>query len=169
MSTRGITGKRRRPKIHPRSAGPGFLSFRFLANNSPRSSFQRHGLPPSFDELSRGTLYPGLLPRPANQRDAPTNPNARPANFIMYILSTTGHLCPKKMVESAGHSSGWRMWARVIATNNCDLSELYGDGYICFITVFKFSYGNCSKYQVIQRWIIEHVDSINFINLYFLI
>ncbi|KYN04835.1 hypothetical protein ALC62_04219, partial [Cyphomyrmex costatus] len=27
---------------------------------------------PSFGELSRGTLYPGLLPRPANQRDAPS-------------------------------------------------------------------------------------------------
>lgn len=45
MSTRGITEKRRRPKICPHPASQ-LLSFRFLANHSPRSSFQRYGLHP---------------------------------------------------------------------------------------------------------------------------
>ncbi|KYM77282.1 hypothetical protein ALC53_12263, partial [Atta colombica] len=41
---------------------------------------------PSFGELSRGTLYPGLLPRPANQRDAPS----RAFTFSEYFaLKTT--------------------------------------------------------------------------------
>lgn len=149
MSTRGITGKRRRPKIHPRSASLGFLSFRFLANNSPRSSFQRHGLPPSFDELSRGTLYPGLLPRPANQRDASTRLERSSGQFHYVHPADDRTPMSEKMVESAGHSSDRRMRARVIATNNCDLSELYGDGYIFYYSFYRFLYGrDCSKYQV---------------------
>ena len=77
MSTRGITEKQRRPKICPHSASQ-LLSFRFLANHSPRSSFQRYGLHPRsasylgvpfipvfcLVQRIKGTPLPGTLVRP---------------------------------------------------------------------------------------------------------
>lgn len=170
MSARGITGKRRRPKIHPRSAGPRFLSFRFLANNSPPSSFQQHGLPPSFGELSRGTLYPGLLPRPANQRDAPTRRLGRSSGQFHYVHPADDRT---PMYEKNGwirrvleRPKNARVIQRV-STDNCELPRFVVMIIYLFYTSSRFrmtDYRDCSKYQSVG--LLSTTGSINFINFF---
>lgn len=147
-----------------------FSLFDFSLTTHPALLFSRTDFHP------RSTSYLGIPFIPAFclvQRIKGTplpDSNARPANFIMYILPTTGHLCPKKMLESAGHSSDRRMRARMIATNNCDLS--CGDAYIFYHSFQVFLYGRLSRLPEISSsstLIYEYVSSTNFINLLFLI
>lgn len=75
MSTRGITVETaRRPKIHPHPTGwrGALVSFRFLANNSPRSSFQR-GTDFTLVRrvISEYTLYPRPFASPGESKGHP--------------------------------------------------------------------------------------------------
>lgn len=138
MSTRRITGRRADRKFaHARptdfslfdsslTTHPTLLpSFRFIRSllfsgtdfTLVRPVISGYSLSRPFASPveSKGDPFPGLV--------------SRPANFIMYILPTTGHLClQKKMVGSAGYSSGRRMRAKMIAADNCAPFILCGGG-----------------------------------------
>lgn len=114
MSARGITGKRRRPKIHPRSAGPGFSLFDSSLTTHPLLLFSSTDFHPRSASYLEVPFIPAFCLVQRIKGTPLPDSDARPANFIMYILPTTGHLCPKKIVESGGHSNGQRMreWSR---------------------------------------------------------
>lgn len=54
---------------------------------------------------------------------------------ISLCTSCRRHLCPKKMVRSAGHSSGGRMRVKVIAADNCAFPASNGGSYMYFISL----------------------------------
>lgn len=99
----------------------------FCTNNSPHAFFfSAARTSPSFGELSRGTLYIPAFCLARRIKGTPLPDSVgRPANFIMYVLPTTGHLCWKKMVKSAGYSSDQRMRAKMIGADNCTFAALW--------------------------------------------
>lgn len=101
MSTRGITGKAASTENSPSLGWPGFSLFDSSLTTHPALLFSEYGLHP------RSASYLGVPFIPAfclvqRIKGTPLPGSVAPANFIMYVLPTTGHLCPKKkMVWSA--------------------------------------------------------------------
>lgn len=157
MSARGITGKRRRPKIHPRSAGPGFSLFDSSLTTHPLLLFSGTDFHPRSASYLEVPFIPAFCLVQRIKGTPLLDSDARPANFIMYILPTTGHLCPKK--------NGWIRGvferpknARVIFTDNCELPRSVVIVIYLFYTSSGFwmaDYRECSKFQSIQRWILS--------------
>jgi len=130
MSTHGITGKRRRPKICPHPTGR-LLSFRFLTNHSPRSSFQRYGLYP------RSASYLGVpfIPASSDESKGRPFPHGRSSGQFHYVHPADDRtsMSEKNSWIHGAFEWGRRMRAKVIAADNCAFLALNGDSYISIL------------------------------------